>query len=472
MKTFVTVLKSIFTSFSAVAFLFIGLLASFCSAAIEWYVLKEILSVPGWNISAGDWAGLVILILEGTKFVLHFYNEAFKRQDLNETITEFYVKKKRRIIVAVKNGLTIFSLICSMICVTNILYHNNQAKIESYVQEKNAECDRILNEKISQLEEKRKTREDECIARYDDEKKEIKQQRKILKRLQEQISEEVYSVRRQDLQEEADAMRAQIRKMRKEYAAHIQEAQQRVKEEYDQERASIETVYGPNGSARASDTDVEAVQEGDNPYLRTFLLAITQTFFGTGYSREAYFLCTLFISLVVAAALEYCIMISQSLLTMKSGSFMAIIGEMPRVEGGKKAVCFGVWLLTSVFLSTAIYFIASIILQSEPGTKEVLLAMFTYAGTTLLFNAFMPRQKTNLLADMSKKNKRTEYAYHIIEKVIIDAFVPAAVAFVVYFLLGFLIDGANHFGDMAGFAIAIGGTAAKAIRFDQCDFLI
>ena len=84
----------------------------------------------------------------------------------------------------------------------------------------------------------------------------------------------------------------------------------------------------------------------------------------------------------------------------------------------------------------------------------------------------MPRQKTNLLADMSKKNKRTEYAYHIIEKVIIDAFVPAAVAFVVYFLLGFLIDGANHFGDMAGFAIAIGGTAAKAIRFDQCDFLI
>lgn len=472
MKTFVTVLKSIFTSFSAVAFLFIGLLASFCSAAIEWYVLKEILSVPGWNISASEWAGLVILILEGTKFVLHFYGEAFKRQDLKKTITEFDVKKKRRIIVCVKNALIIFSLICSMICVTNILFYENQTKIESYVQRKNTECDRILNEKISQIEGKRKTREDESIARYDDEKKEIKQQRKSLKRLLKEISEEVYITRRQDLQEEADAMRVQIRKMRKEYATHIQEAQQSAKEEYDQERASIEKVYGPNGSARVSNTDVDAVQEGDNPYLRSFLLAITQTFFGTGYNRKVYFLCTLFISLVVAAALEYCIMISQSLLTMKSESFMAIIGEMPMVEGGKRAVCFGVRLLISVFLSMAVYFIASIILQSEPETKEVLLAMFTYTGTILLFSAFMLRRKVGLLADISKKNKRTEYIYRIMEKVITDVFVPSAVSFVLYFLLGFLIGGAMEFGDAAGFAIAIGGAVAKSVRFDQCEILI
>lgn len=471
MKTITMVLKSIFTCFSSVAFLFIGLLATFCSAVIEWYVLKEILKIPGWDVNATNWAGLIILILEGTKFTLHFYGKVFKRKDL-KSITELDVKKMQKLIAAVKNGLVIFSLICSVICVTNILYYDNQTKIEKYIQQNEADCDRNLKEKINQLIQEKKEEEKNLIAAYDDERKEIKEQRKILKKILKQISEEVYINRREDLQEEADAIRVQMNKIRNNYFKHVREAQQIAEKNYDKKRNSVEKVYGENGSARVSNTDEEAIQEGDNPYLRTFLLAISKTLFGTGYSREAYFLCALFISFIVAAALEFCIVISQWLLTMKTTTLMEIVGDVPKIENGKKAVHVGVFLLFSVFLSMAIYFIASIILQSQLNIKEIRLAFFTYVGTVLLFNAFTPSWDMELISNLARKSERIKGAYSIFEKIVKNALVPSAISFVLYFLLGFFIDGAINFGDMAGFAIAIGGTVAKVVRFDQCNFLI
>lgn len=307
MKTLVSVLKNIFTPFSAFAFLLLGLLACVCSAMIEVFVLKELLEVPGLGIDAKSWAILIVLVLEGSKFTLHFYAEALKKRGLSEKVDDFDVGKKRKMIVGVKNSLVILSLACSIICMVNILYNNNDEKIEAYIQENAAYCDEKLSEGTQNLENKREKRREELTAIYATEKDSIDAQKENLNAILEMIANEVYINRRQDLQEEAEAMRAQIEQAETTYMQHIDAAEDTAQMEYEEEYAKLEERYGINGTERVTEADPDVLMAGDNTYLSDFLNAFTKTFFGTGYSRATYFVCALFLSLIIAIVLELCI---------------------------------------------------------------------------------------------------------------------------------------------------------------------
>lgn len=217
MKILVTILKSIFTPFSAFAFLLLGLLACFVSGTIEMFVLREILNVPGLGINATSWAILVVLVLEGSKFTLHFYAEALKRRGLEKEIDDFDIKKKRKLIERVKNSLVVLSLVCSLICIVNILYNDNDKKIEEYVQERDVYCDGKLEEGIQELEKKIAAWRNNQYSKYATMEKDIADQETVLAELEEVIKNEVYIHRRQDLQEEAESMRTQIATQKETY---------------------------------------------------------------------------------------------------------------------------------------------------------------------------------------------------------------------------------------------------------------
>ena len=121
MKTVVIMLKHVFIPLSAFAFLVLGLLACFCSALIEFFVLREILAIPGMKLNADTWAALLVLILEGSKLTLHFYGESLKKTSIEQDIPDFDVSSKRSLICFLKNGLVVFSLICSIICMVNAI---------------------------------------------------------------------------------------------------------------------------------------------------------------------------------------------------------------------------------------------------------------------------------------------------------------------------------------------------------------
>lgn len=473
MKTLVSVLKNIFTPFSAFAFLLLGLLACFCSAMIEVFVLKELLEVPGLGIDAKSWAILIVLVLEGSKFTLHFYAEALKRRGLSEEVDEFDVEKRRKMIAGVKNSLVILSLACSIICMVNILYNNNDEKIEAYIQENAAYCDEKLSEGTQNLENKREKRREELTAIYATEKDSIDAQKENLNAILEMIANEVYINRRQDLQEEAEAMRAQIEQAETTYMQHIDAAEDTAQMEYEEEYAKLEERYGINGTERVTETDPDVLMAGDNPYLSDFLNAFTKTFFGTGYSRATYFVCALFLSLIIAIVLELCISISQMLLTIKAESFLKIIGEIPKIEKGKEAVRLVIWLMFSVLIATAVYCIASIILQNHINGEQTAMALITYIITVLLINALIPKkQSEGVLNYLSEKNERVKPLFKGLSNVISDALIPAAISFVGYLLIGFAFHGNFVYGDMTGLAIAIGGAFSKILKFDQCDFAI
>mgnify|MGYP000031426026 CR=1 FL=1 len=473
MKTLVSVLKNIFTPFSAFAFLLLGLLACFCSAMIEVFVLKELLEVPGLGINAKSWAILIVLVLEGSKFTLHFYAEALKRRGLSEEIDDFDIEKKRKLIVGVKNSLVVLSLVCSMICMVNILYNNNDEKIDAYIQENSAYCDEKLLEGTQELEEKRESRTEELLSIYASEQESINLQRDNLETILDMIANEVYINRRQDLQEEAEAVRSQIEQAENTYTIHKEEAQMTAQEEYEAEYTKLEEKYGNSGTERVTATDPKALMAGDNSYLSNFLNAFTKTFLGTGYSRAAYFLCTLFISLIVAIVLELCISISQMLLTIKAESFVKIIGEIPKIEKGKEAVRLVIWLMFSVLIATAVYCIASIILQNHINGEQTAMALVTYIVTILLINALIPKkQSEGVLNYLSEKNEKVKPLFTSLSNIISDVLIPAAISFVGYMLIGFAFHGDFIYGDMTGLAIAIGGAFSKLLKFEQCEFAI
>lgn len=471
MKTMVTILKSIFTPFSAFAFLLLGLLACFCSGMIEGYVLKEMLEVPGLGIDATSWAILIILVLEGSKFTLHFYAEALKRTGISKEIDEFDVEKKVKTIVRVKNSLIMLSLACSFICMVNILYYNADEKIDKYLQENAVYCDKKLDEGIQILDDKRKRRLEDEMSIYNTEKDGIQQKKDELTDFLNKIANEVYINRRQDLQEEANAMRKQIEQSEIAYSQHLSEVRTKVQEDYEVEYAKLEGKYGANGTERVIDIDSDILMEGDNPYLSNVLNAFTKTFWGTGYSRQLYFVCVLFLSLVIAVVLELCISISQMFLAMRVESFMKIIGDMPKLEKGKKTVRLVIWLMFSVLIATAVYCIASIVLNKNISAEETAMALVTYIITILLINVLIPERQSEHINDMTKNNK-TKLLLTGLNNVFSDVLIPAVISFGGYIIIGFAFQGDFVYGDMSGLAIAIGGAFSKLFRFDQCNFSI
>lgn len=229
------------------------------------------------------------------------------------------------------------------------------------------------------------------MLKYAWEKESIDRQEEALSKLESHIKDETYINRRQDLQEEAEAMRIQINQLNALYSQHSENAAEIAQTEYEENYGKLEEKYGDNGKERMKETDTEVLMEGDNPYLRSFLNAFTKTFCGTGYNRVTYFLCAIFIGLTVAVVLELCISISQMLLTIQVESFVKIIGEIPKIEKGKQIVHVAIWLLFSVLITTAAYCIASIIFRENIDAEAAIMAVATYVITILLLNALMPK---------------------------------------------------------------------------------
>ena len=474
MKALVSVLKSIFTPFSAFAFLLLGLLACFCSAMIEMFVLKELLEVPGLGIDAMSWAALIVLVLEGSKFTLHFYAEVLKRKGLDEEIDDMDIKKKRKLIVAVKNSLVALSLVCSIICMTNIMYNDNVERIDAYIQENEEYCDRKLEEEIEKIEERKQKRIEELTAIYDSERESIGEMQEVLGTLLDAITSEDFINRRQDLQEEANATRTQIDRMEEVYQGHVSEAQRIAEDEYKTQLKAIQAKYGDGGSERVDKTAPEVLMAGDNPYLSNFLNTLSKTFLGRGYSRITYFLCTLLISLIISVMLELCISISQMLLAIKADSFVKIIGDIPGAESGKRVVRLTLWLMFSVLIATAVFCIVSIMLHMSIEGERIITALITYLIAILLINAVAPKvEEGGGRADASSGiGQKATQLMKGLGKVVLEVAIPGAITFVGYLLVGFIFRGEFVYGDMTGLAIAIGGICSRAIRFDQCDFAI
>ena len=473
MKTIVTILKTIFVPISAFSFLLFGLMACFSSAYIEFIVLRELLTIPSSTIDANAWAALIVLILEGSKFTLYFYSESFKKKNLEHDISEFNIKKKLRLINFVKYTLVILSLICSMICVINIMYDNSDQKILAKVNEHNAMCDVKYAAEKANIEQEYTKTINNAVALYSTELKNIENLEVQWNTLLEAIKNESFIRHREDLQLQANLILEKKNEAQANYDALIEKIETAADKVRNENLKLLEKKYGENGSERLSIADAEAQISGDNAYLSNFLLAFTRTFGGETYSRGIYFTCTLLLSVTVSVILELTISISQMLLTLSVDSFVKIIGELPPLIYGKKVVQFCTWLLFSVLISTSAYLICCIISQIDVGTENMAITLLAYLGTILLVNVLTPKSTNHNLAPyLPRKMKSAEPLIHKITEIVLEAIIPAALAFVFSLLLGFLIKNTFDYTNFNALAVAIGGSFANCLRFKQFEFKI
>ena len=374
-------------------------------------------------------------------------------------------------VVIAKNALVVLSLICSMICMINVLYDQNAEKMQVAMEENNKLCDEKWDAELADLDTWKEEEIQRATGLYDNELNYINTLQDELNQLNDQIRQEIYINKRGDLQNEAEKIRLEVKELNESYNSKIDSISKDVEEEYDIRRSEIEEQYGETGNKRLTSNDPEIQIEGDNEYLSNFLLAITQTFFQSYYSRTTYFICAIIISMIISVVLELCISISQMLLTLSVEEFMILIGKVPKIEKGQKVVQVSVWLMFSILVTTSAYLVASIVLNVNIDQCNIKIALLTYAATILMINVLTPHiQKRKGMKDVLNKHPKTKTVVQGIDEMLMEAFVPAAVSFVGYILIGIIFEGEFTFGDMNGLAIAIGGCFSKIIKYNECAF--
>ena len=468
MKSLVVIIKSIFVPISAFLFLAIGFLACFFSGVVEYNVLKELLAMPEGSstlINASFWPVILVMVLEGSKFTLHFYYTSLKRKKVKDSLkNEECSENLEKVVKWVKNALVIVSFACTIIFVTNVFFGDNGKSEIAARKNIETKCDEELKNIKENLEIQKIEKKQAAKDLLTNEKQRIDNLYEQLGQIQANIAASTSKNARQYLQEEADTLREQIGNKEKVYNSNLQKEYNNIDTWYDAELTSAEKKYGPDGTARqVAESDFEAEAMGDNPYLYTFLKAITKTLFQEGYSRMTYFLCVILLSVTISALLEACISISQSLLTLNVDTFYEILGEIPITEAEHIIVKRVTWLIFSIICLLATYIITSICLNINVSRMQVIMAIITYV-VTLLFMDF------SWTSQNSKKKPTEEQLLPLWKKifeVLPDTLISGLIAFSGYVLLGFLFDGNFAYGDLNSLAITLGGMMARFFRRDK-----
>lgn len=470
MKTIVAIMKHVFVPISAFLFLGIGILACIYSGVIEYSVLKEMLKVSG---SAGEmirpefWPFILVVVLEGAKFTLHFYGASLKNKKTTVQITDMDAEGLCRLITIIKRSLVGFSLLCTVIFVTHTYYQDEGVSVRQQEEQMRIQASQEYDSGVDRLERARKKSIQTGLERYENDKKYIEELRDQLEE-QERIIQNTAGIKhRDDLQEEADQTRKTIKEAEKRYKENTDPIYEKAQEEYDNSLKKLQETYGEEGSSIVlAKEDPRLAAAGDNPYLRVFLNAFCETLFGKSYGRKTYLVWVSVLAVLLAAILEACISISQTLLTISADSFLKILGECQITKEERRVVKAVAWLIFSIFSLVSSYIVCGLMLDVDLTRTSLMMAAGSYVMVILLMGI-----SDRMGNGPSKDKKDTEGDMPLwkqLAQIAWSSVVPAAMAFAGYVFVGFICDGSFSYGDMNGLAIALGGVFARFIRRDIC----
>lgn len=468
MKSLIVIIKSIFEPVSAFLFIAIGLLACLFSGIVEYHVLKQFFQIPSEMTSAIPaefWPFVLVLVLEGSKFTLHFYNSALGKKEAAKAVEqEEHTVSLKRFVGVLKNCLVAVSLVCTVIFSVNVFFGDNGRSAATAWENVNAECDRRLEEERARLEEERGRQRDavHVSAMAEEYQNTISGLEITITDLNDQMQEAGNRSTREAIQEELEWTREKLASEETKYDAFLQQEYEKIEETINEELEKAETRYGPGGTERMiAESDFEAQAMGDNYYLYTFLKSISNTFLGTGYSRTVYFVFVLVLSVVIALILEACISVSQTLLSLKVSTFMSILGDIPITDKERRTVRFAAWLFFSVSCLLAVYIIAGLCLEVEVGRRQILMVIPVYMMVSVFANSLRASEWMRRQGTLSDNTVWREVLGNLLSMIVTGMF-----AFAGYVLIGFLVNGDFQYSDMNSLAIAIGGMLAQFFRLN------
>ena len=319
MRIVISMFRQILIPLAVVFAVLAGVLMAGVSGLIEYYVLQQWLQTGAQVVMYLPL--IIVLSLEGYKLFLHFSDAAFSQNQLSKY--DVHATEKYRLLrLYMKWGLVAFSFVCTLIFTANAFYGAVPAMRDEAVK---TEEERIEEYYAIQFEKDKETIEQSYQEALAAAHEKVDSAQEYFNSIQ-----IVYTPRYQ--YERTTAQKEEAREAlvaaQKDYIS----AQTTARAEYER---SVEELRDYNKQLRdkeLADSEVKFhtvyVSIGDNPYLNSFLLAFSETFFQRTYSRTAYFIWVFFISLALAALMEGVISLSQYVVTMPA----SVLQEISKTE--------------------------------------------------------------------------------------------------------------------------------------------
>ncbi len=383
MKSMLLLLKHIVSPLVLFLFLLLGLIAAFISGAIEYLVIREMLTINLTDmeniVTYSKYVPfIIVLVLEGFKLFLHFVIPAQEREN------ESYHLILRKV---TKYFLVGFSLVCTFIFSCNSMYDFNTvaSNKDSSIVEINTKYDTEI-EKIEKLIEEDKTKKLKLIS------DEIESINIELSETYEEIRDldpsiENYEEKLEILQTEKGSLEKRLKEKNAEYDSKTNTIDDEVRKVY---QSRLDTATNERDKAIEQANSNQALDSsGDNKYIRATIKFLKSTIKANAseYSRTTYCLIVAFISLLVAIILEIVISTSQEYLSKKSDELTKLFGAGEEIDAVLKyranktlklLVQSAIMLAIFIILGATTELIPQSMESTVLGTKNILITFGSY----------------------------------------------------------------------------------------------
>lgn len=341
-----------------------GILAAAVSALIEFVVLQQWLRPNGTGVI---FLPLIIVIaLEGTKLFLHLFEAAFKQSALSDkdrkTLNSF-----KKISAIVKWGLVIFSFMCSLVFTANSFYFKVPEGQSNELKQAQAEI-------IAEYESRRDAAIRDADYTY---QQTLEAASKRVESAQDSFDsiEIVYTPKYK--YERTTAQKEEARKALEAAQANYEQVQATASQERTE---AIQVADGLNSQWRddqmaALEKTVLAETANDNPFLSSFLLAFSHTFFQKTYTRGAYLIWVMIISLSISILLEAVISVAQHVISCPPNALDAISEGDSLTDKERNKLTHGVKIMVSMAVAFSIYLIYGAAMELTYNRHEIIAAL-------------------------------------------------------------------------------------------------
>lgn len=455
MKTIIAIFKNVINPVSVMLITLIGLLAAFLSGVIEFFVLKDWFStviVEGKEITLTFFPLVIVVVLEGSKFFLHFGSSSIKQNSKEQFNTHAGFVK---IMNAIKCCLIVFSFVCTMIFTCNFLYHESSLTISNDTNTKIEAVNIEYNKKVENYKTEHKnnikSNLDTLYSAWMEAESELE---KLTPVFTPRVAYERYIEEKKRLEIIRDEKRDEYKSAQSSLDADeskdidLQAGLATIEKEREEEIQKIkqETIH---------------ITDGDNEYIRTFLLFLFNSFAGINtYPKILYFVICILISFVIAGVLEAVIYTSQRLITIPANELEEIFEREFNVEIEIKSK---IEFLTRIIINAVISFFIFIVyglIKEISMNKFNVIAAVVCCITTVVVSFAIPKIQNNTPAKTPKnifdKGINLLKNFWVEEGKIM--LIKGMLAFVLFLILGVIFEKDIANISIPAIGVAIGGS--------------
>lgn len=299
MKKFMDAIKVIILPLQITLFLLACLAATLLSGLIEILVMRDVLTVPSLGVLGQCVPIVMVIVMEILKLFLLFFSKRLLQAGR---------QKEARNLKLVSLLLIFFSFFCTLFYTANALY--DEGKVAQAFETDQEIVEEQYNNKIQKLQEENEEKT----------QRRLKHENKMVKSAQKSYDNYKLIYRPKAVYKRTKKMKQdlynKLEKAKKDYDKKTKEIEAEQQEELEEKIKALESERGLKNTENKESFSVQSA--GDNPYIKNALMFMA-AFLGREngeYSRHAYYIIVILVSIIAASVLELAIKIEQDFLAM------------------------------------------------------------------------------------------------------------------------------------------------------------